>query len=121
VLAFCKAMADLMVATFPDRFTSKVTKRTRAGRILVDYLRNAEGATAVAAYSLRAKRGAPVSMPIGWDELAQDVRFDHFNVRTALARIGRRRKDPWAGFFEVRQAITPAMLRQMGVASANGA
>jgi bifunctional non-homologous end joining protein LigD len=115
VLAFAKAMAELMVTTFPDRFTSKVTKRTRAGKILVDYLRNAEGATAVAAYSPRAKRGAPVSMPIGWDELRQDVRFDHFNVRTALARLSRRRKDPWAGFFDVRQTITPAMLRQMGV------
>jgi bifunctional non-homologous end joining protein LigD len=116
VLDFCKAIADLMVATFPDRFTSKVTKRTRTGKILVDYLRNAEGATAVAAYSLRAKRNAPVSMPIGWDEVRTDVRFDHFNVRTALARIARRRKDPWSGFFEVRQAITPAMLEQLRVA-----
>jgi bifunctional non-homologous end joining protein LigD len=116
VLAFCKAIAELMVNTFPDRFTSKVTKRGRAGRILVDYLRNAEGATAVAAYSLRARQGAPVSMPIGWDELGDDVRFDHFNVRTALARVKRRRKDPWAGFFELEQAITPAMLRQLGVA-----
>jgi bifunctional non-homologous end joining protein LigD len=113
VLAFAKAMADVMVATFPDRFTSKVTKRTRAGKILVDYLRNAEGATAVAAFSLRARRGAPVSTPIGWNELEQDVRFDHFNVRTVPARLARQRKDPWAGFFDSRQEITAAMLRQM--------
>src|SRR6185437_1175081 len=76
--AFCKAIAELLVRTFPDRFTSKLTKSTRTGRIFVDYLRNAEGATAVAPYSLRAKANAPVAMPIDWDQLDADVRFDHF-------------------------------------------
>jgi bifunctional non-homologous end joining protein LigD len=116
VRAFAKAMADLMVATFPDRYVATLTKSKRSGKILVDYLRNAENATAVAPYSLRAKANAPVSMPIAWDELGEDVRFDHFNVRTAQERIGRKRKDPWAGFFELEQAITPAMLRQLHVA-----
>jgi len=115
VTAFTKAMADLMVLTFPERFTAKLTKSTRGGKILVDYLRNAEGATAVAPYSLRAKRNAPVSMPIAWEELAQDVRFDRFNVRNAVQRLTHQKRDPWADFLQLRQRITPAMLAQLGV------
>ena len=114
VTAFTKAIADLMVMTFPDRFTAKLNKATRGGKILVDYLRNAEGATAVAAYSSRAKKNAPVSMPIGWDELKRDVRFDAFNIRNAPARL-RKRSDPWDGFLSLRQAVTPAMMRQVGM------
>ena len=81
VKGFTKAVAELLERTFPDRFTAKLLKISRRGRIFIDYLRNAEGATAVAAYSLRAKANAPVSTPIHWDELAKDVRFAHFNVR----------------------------------------
>jgi bifunctional non-homologous end joining protein LigD len=117
VKAFTKAIADLMVRTFPDRFTSKLEKRVRTGKIFVDYLRNAEGATAIASYSVRAKRNAPVAMPIAWSELATDVRFDKFNVRNAPARLARR-KDPWTGFFDRAQSITPAMLQQLGVRAA---
>jgi bifunctional non-homologous end joining protein LigD len=115
ITAFTKAMADLMVMTFPDRFTAKLNKATRGGKILVDYLRNAEGATAVAPYSLRAKRNAPVSMPIAWEELAEDVRFDRFNVRNAAVRLTRQKRDPWAGFLALRQRITPAMMQQVGM------
>jgi len=115
VKAFTKAIADLMVATFPDRFTSKLEKRVRTGKIFVDYLRNAEGATAIATYSVRAKRNAPVAMPIAWSELATDVRFDHFNVRNAPARLAGKRKDPWRGFLDAPQSITDAMLERLGV------
>jgi bifunctional non-homologous end joining protein LigD len=113
VKAFTKAIADLMVMTFPDRFTANLAKRTRGGRIFVDYLRNAEGATAIASYSVRAKKNAPVSMPIGWDELRADIRFDHFNVRNAPARL--RRRDPWGGFFTIEQSLTTQMMRQVGM------
>ncbi|HZQ62450.1 MAG TPA: ATP-dependent DNA ligase, partial [Casimicrobiaceae bacterium] len=86
------------------------------GKILIDYLRNAEGATAVAAYSLRAKPNAPVSLPIAWEELASDVRFDRFNARAVLERLATLREDPWAGFAKAgRQAITSAMLASVGV------
>ncbi len=114
IKAFTKAIADLMVQTFPDRFTAKLTKRTRTGKIFIDYLRNAEGATAIASYSVRAKANAPVAMPIDWSELAKDVRFDHFNLRNALARL-RKRRDPWAGYLTLRQPVTAAMLDQLGV------
>ena len=89
--AFCKAVADLLVRTFPDRFTSNLKKSTRTGRIFVDYLRNAENATAIAPYSLRAKAHAPVAMPIGWDQLKEDLRFAHFNVNNVPALVRKRR------------------------------
>jgi bifunctional non-homologous end joining protein LigD len=113
--AFCKAVAELLVRTFPDRFTSKITKSTREGRIFVDYLRNAENATAIAAYSVRAKANAPVAMPIAWEQLKDDLRFDHFNVRNVPGLLRRRRRDPWSDLDDVEQELTDAMLRQVGV------
>jgi bifunctional non-homologous end joining protein LigD len=113
--AFCKAIAELLVRTFPDRFTAKMTKSTREGRIFVDYLRNAENATAIAPYSARAKRNAPVAMPIAWEQLKQDLRNDHFNIRNVPGLLKRRRRDPWAELADVDQELTDAMLRQVGV------
>jgi DNA primase len=55
-------VADILARTFPDRFTTAMAKEKRAGKIFVDYLRNVAGATAVAAYSPRAKAKAPVSV-----------------------------------------------------------
>jgi len=115
--AFCKAIAELLVCTFPDRFTAKMTKSTREGRIFVDYLRNAENATAIAPYSARAKRNAPVAMPIAWEQLKQDLRNDHFNIRNVPGLLKRRRRDPWAELADVDQELTDAMLRQVGVTS----
>jgi bifunctional non-homologous end joining protein LigD len=112
---FCKAVAELLVRTFPDRFTSKLTKTSRGGRIFVDYLRNAEGATAIAPYSARAKARAPVAMPIDWADLARDVRFDHFNVGNVPTLVRRRKRDPWERLPQVRQKLTAAMLRQVGI------
>ena len=80
---FARAVAEFMVRTFGDRFIATVSKAGRKGKIFIDYLRNTEGATAVAPYSVRARAGAPVAMPIAWEELAADVRFAHFNLRNA--------------------------------------
>jgi bifunctional non-homologous end joining protein LigD len=111
---FTKAIADLLVATFPDRFTSTMSKTLRKDKIFIDYLRNGEGATAVAPYSLRARSGAPVATPIAWEELSKDVRFDYFNAKTVRARLGRLKKDPWAAFFDTQQSVTKAMLKRVG-------
>ena len=112
---FCKTIAELLVRTFPDRFTSKMTKSTREGRIFVDYLRNAENATAIAAYSARAKANAPVAMPIAWEQLKNDLRYAHFNVKNVPGLLRRRRNDPWAELANVHQQLTDAMLRQVGM------
>ncbi|MGE5524018.1 MAG: DNA ligase D [Rhodospirillaceae bacterium] len=114
IKGFSKAVAEFLVRTFPERFTDKVTKSRRRGKIFIDYLRNAEGATAIAAYAVRARANAPVATPIAWSELKQEVRFDHFNVRNVPARLKRMRKDPWAGFFDNRQTVTAAMMKKLG-------
>lgn len=114
VKGFTKAVAELLERTFPDRFTAKLLKISRRGRIFIDYLRNAEGATAVAAYSLRAKANAPVATPIAWEELAKDVRFAHFNARNVPGRLARLKKDPWQAIGEREVALTPALMAKVG-------
>jgi bifunctional non-homologous end joining protein LigD len=113
-----KSVAELLEQSFPDRFTTKMSKSSRGGKIFVDYLRNSEGATAIAPYSSRARENAPVATPIDWSELAQDVRFDHFNVRNVPERLKRLKQDPWAQFYTVRQALTKAMMEKVGYAAA---
>lgn len=112
--AFCKDVAEFMVRTFPDRFVATANKEKRKGRIFLDYLRNAEGATAVAPYSARAREHAPVAMPIAWDSLSRDLRGDHFNVRNVIDEVDRRSADPWGDFFTVKQSITAAMRKRIG-------
>jgi len=116
VKAFSKAIADLLAMTFPDRFTAKVSKSTRHGRIFIDYLRNDEGSTAIAPYSTRARAQAPVAVPVNWKELSVDIRFAHFNVKTVLPRLKRRKDDPWEGFFDARQTISTKMMSKVGAA-----
>ncbi|MEP6942095.1 MAG: DNA ligase D [Betaproteobacteria bacterium] len=111
--AFTKSVADLLVRTFPDRFIATLSKAKRSGKIFIDYLRNAEGATAIAAYSVRARSGAPVATPIDWAEMSTDIRFDHFNVTNVPARLARMKKDPWAEVFDVRQAVTKSLLARV--------
>jgi bifunctional non-homologous end joining protein LigD len=101
--AFAKAIADTMAKDAPDRYVATVAKAKRRGRILVDYLRNGRGATAVAPYSTRARAGAPVSMPLAWEELGA-VAPNYFTVANAPARLASLESDPWSGF---RDAAVP--------------
>jgi bifunctional non-homologous end joining protein LigD len=112
---FAKAVAALLARTFPQRFTAALAKEKRKGKIFIDYLRNAEGATAVAPYSVRARKNAPVATPLAWQELSADVRFDHFNIHNVRERV-RKGPDPWAAYFDTRQAITIAMAKKLGLA-----
>ena len=113
---FCRGVAEMLARTFPDRFTARLNKSRRSGLIFIDYLRNVEGATAVAAYSARAKANAPVSMPIDWSDLTarKDLRFDRFNVRNVPALVDKRKRDPWDRLPRVRQTLTDAMFAQVG-------
>ena len=114
VLAFSNALATLFENVAPKRYTTNVMKSKRSGKILLDYMRNGPGATAVEVYSARAREGAPVAMPVAWDELA-DVRGDSFNVRNAKDRLAKLPADPWSEFLEVRQSITAKMMKQVGL------
>ena len=86
-------------------FTADVAKSERPGRIYLDYLRNLRGATAVAAFSTRARPGAPVSTPIAWDELGPRLRSDHFTVSNLPRRLASLRRDPWKDYARTRQAL----------------
>lgn len=114
VKAFTKAVSERMVANAPKRYTAKLPKASRKGKVFIDYLRNGRGATSIVAYSTRAKSGAPVSTPLAWEELEEGVRADTFNVRNLPERLESLDADPWAGFFEVRQSITKAMRAAVG-------
>lgn len=110
---FAHAIAETLVAAAPSLFTSRAAKDARRRRVFVDYLRNAEGATAVAAYSLRARPGLPVSMPLAWDDLDADVRGEHFNIDNAAALVRARHADPWRDYERSRQTLTASMRRAL--------
>jgi bifunctional non-homologous end joining protein LigD len=114
VKGFSKAVAELLERTFPDRFTAKLLKISRRGKIFIDYLRNGEGATAVAAYSTRARANAPVSAPVAWNELSADLRFDHFNVGNMPKRLKKVKTDPWQHIADASVALTPATMARVG-------
>jgi bifunctional non-homologous end joining protein LigD len=99
---FARRIAELMEQTWPDRYTSNVRKDKRKGKIFIDWIRNGRGATSIAPYSLRARKGARVSMPITWDEL-DTVAPDGVGMPDALLRISG--SDPWAGFFTSGQRL----------------
>jgi bifunctional non-homologous end joining protein LigD len=103
--SFTATVAATMAKDRPDRYVAVLSKRARRGRIFVDYLRNLRGATAVAAYSTRAHQQASVSTPLGWDELSDGLRADHFTVDNLRHRLGFFKQDPWRGFFKLRQHI----------------
>ena len=117
VKAFTKSIADAMAADSPERYVSTIPKARRHGKILIDYLRNQRGMTAVAPYSTRARPGAPVSMPLGWDELAPEIGPAYFTVRNTPTRLAPLAADPWADFrasaapIEARKAAKPARKR----------
>lgn len=95
---FAKSIADDMAEDEPERYVSTITKSKRKGKILIDYLRNGRGNTAVAPYSTRARKGAPVSMPLEWDELSDAIGPAHFTVLNAPQRLTSLKKDPWEDF-----------------------
>ena len=98
VKTFCRDFAQTMASDDPSRYVATITKSKRQGKILVDYLRNQRGATAVAAYSTRARPGAQVSAPLTWDELAAGARPADFTLKTMPARLQSLRNDPWEDF-----------------------
>jgi bifunctional non-homologous end joining protein LigD len=103
--SYARGIAEAMAKDDPQRYTAAVSKAARARKILVDYLRNARGATAVVPYGTRARAGAPVSAPLAWEELGPKLQGDSFNVGNMRERISRLRADPWASFFEVAQSL----------------
>ena len=101
---FSRSIAEALATYAPDRYVATMSKAKRAGKIFIDWLRNGQGATAVLPYSPRARPGATVAMPVDWKDLRRiDPR--EFTVRSAKAYLAKRRRDPWAEFFDSRQRL----------------
>jgi bifunctional non-homologous end joining protein LigD len=115
VKAFTHALVGDLAKRFPQRYTANQLKRERRGRIYLDYLRNARGATAVGAYSTRARPGATVSTPLFWNEVEAAIRPEQFTVTTVPARLAALPSDPWAEIGQLRQPITAATRRKHGI------
>jgi len=105
-LDFARAAAEALTRHDPVLFTTTFAKRGREKQILIDYMRNNRTNTSVAAFSTRARPGAPVSMPLSWTELTPRLDPALFTVETAPARVGRQPKDPWAQYFTLRQRLS---------------
>ncbi len=112
--AFTKAFADKMAEEDPKAYTSIITKSARKNRIFVDYLRNGRNATFIAPYSPRAREGAPVAVPITWDELAHGIDPASFTTKSVPARLAALDEDPWIGIEDVDQSINAAAWRAVG-------
>jgi bifunctional non-homologous end joining protein LigD len=105
VKSFAKGVSAEMAADSPDKYLTKISKAEREGRIFIDYLRNDPTSTAVAPYSTRSRKGAPVAMPLTWDQVKAGLDPCDYTVETVPALVARQRSDPWAEMLEVRQAL----------------
>lgn len=92
---FSKKVAELLEVQFPKKYTTNIRKNQRQGKIFVDYLRNTKGATCVAPFSLRARNGAPISVPIAWRDLDKVA-----PSQVTLKNITKKMlsSEAWAGF-----------------------
>jgi bifunctional non-homologous end joining protein LigD len=115
VKAFAKAVADTLVDVRADRYTANPLKKTRQGKIFVDYLRNQRGGSAIVNYSTRAKLNASVACPLGWDELKGLKVASPYTLKTLPARLKAKKRDPWKGFFSTRQSITAKARKTLGL------
>ncbi len=103
--AFCRGIAEAMEKQHPDRYVAEMSKAKRKGKIFVDYLRNGRGATSVAAFSPRARDGAPVSTPMRWDEIERLDSANSYTIKTISRRLSQLKSDPWAGYQESQQDL----------------
>ncbi|GAA0587148.1 DNA ligase D [Caenispirillum bisanense] len=115
VKGFSQALARQMAADDPGAYVAVMTKAKRTGRIFIDYLRNGQGATAIAPFSTRSREGAPVAVPVTWEELPRLASGARWTVETLPARLKRLKADPWEGYFQLRQSLTRKALKAMGL------
>lgn len=118
VARFAHTVGRVLVRRYPENLTQEFSKADRGGRILVDTGRNGYSATFAAAYTVRAKPGAPVSAPCTWQELERgDVGPRTFKLRTMAQRIAEV-GDLWAEMLRKRRSLTKPMERLVKLDSA---
>ncbi|MFD9217125.1 MULTISPECIES: non-homologous end-joining DNA ligase [unclassified Streptomyces] len=109
VREFAKDVADLLAAAHPDRLTTEARKAARGDRLYLDVQRNGYAQTAVAPYSVRAREGAPVATPIGWDQLEDPgLTARRWNITDVADQAAT---DPWEGALRRGRALGPARRR----------
>ena len=106
VKAFCKGIAQSMADAEPHRFTASITKARRKGRLFIDYLRNERGSTAICPWSVRSREGAPVAVPVDWDEVPRLKSANGFSLAAATERA---RSEVWSTYFRQKQTL-PTMV-----------
>jgi bifunctional non-homologous end joining protein LigD len=111
VKGFSQAVVEHLASVVPNRFSAKSGAQNRVGKVFVDYIRNAHGATTAAAYSARARPGLGVSMPVSWDQLSALKSGSQWTVATAREHLSFQKTDPWAEYWSTRQPLAKAMKR----------
>jgi len=104
---FAKAFCATLAEAHPDRFTVALRKDQRRGRIFLDYLRNQRTATAILPYSARARDGAPVAAPVGWEELDKIEGSDAFTIADVEELMKRAASGALSGWGLAEQSLHP--------------
>ena len=105
---FARRFSEALSQAEPERFIATMSKAKRKGKIFIDWLRNQRGATAVVPYSARSRAGAPVAVPVTWDELAGFDRASVFNIGDAKTLTKRAASSALKGWGSAAQAL-PAL------------
>ena len=109
---FSRLVVDYMVSNNKNKYIGKMTKSSRKNKIFIDYLRNQRGATSIAPYSTRARKAAPIAIPLAWDELTNHFQDTFFTLRSVVKRLHHLQKDPWKDFFKIKQSLGLKQLKQ---------
>jgi bifunctional non-homologous end joining protein LigD len=110
--AFAREICVQMAADSPGRYLVTMAKKARTGRIFLDYLRNDRMATAVAPLSPRARVGAPVSMPLTWNQMKKGLDPNRFTVRTVPGLMTR--SSAWKDYCDSERSLLEAMKKLTG-------
>ncbi|MEZ5531403.1 MAG: hypothetical protein R3E69_03390 [Steroidobacteraceae bacterium] len=109
VLDFSRAVSQHFARTAPDDYTARPGATARQGKVFIDYLRNARGASAVAAFSPRWRPGVPVAVPLSWREVESSDVLPRYTLRALDAAAARERERQWSGYDDVRQSLSTSI------------
>lgn len=102
---FAKSFAKYIATQQNSICTDSMAQSKRRGKILIDYIRNTRGATAVVPYSLRAHENAPIAMPLHWHELTTKIKPNTYHLKNYKKRLASIYRDPWKNFYITKQSL----------------
>lgn len=111
---FARAIARLFARADETSYTATASKSSRHDKIFIDYLRNDRGSTTVTGYSVRARGGAPVALPLSWREVQHGLDPKRYSVAT-VPNLLKTRRDPWLALYRSRQIIPVRAFKALGV------